>query len=100
MNFLTKFIFDGFDKAMSAHQKIFQLGNKNKYITYRQVYEIIYGENSIDKNIEIYNKYGWTNLIRLKPINGEQNGTYILEFPQIENLENVIKYRKEENNNE
>lgn len=92
---LTKFVFDGFAEAIAAHQKIFKIGYKNKYITYAEVYTIIYGEGSID-NLDIYNRFGWTNLLELKP--KEEKGKYVLEFPKIENLENIVKMKGESNN--
>ncbi len=98
MNMLTEFIFEKFEDAMDVHTKLFRIGFQNGYVTYNDLYSMInkiFGKESELKDLDIYNKHGWTRLIDTKL---EQIGDgWMLILPPIENLENLIKYKKEDN---
>ncbi len=100
MNMLTEFIFEKFEDAMDVHTKLFRIGFQNGYVTYNDLYSMIHEKfgkefESELKDLEIYNKHGWTRLIETKL---EQVGDgWMLILPPIENLENLIKYKKEDN---
>lgn len=92
MKFLTEFYFDTFERAMNMHSKLFEIIRKNGYVTYADILKLNLCEPIYGSIPDLYNKMGWANLFEAKVV----DTTLIL--PPITNIENKIKYVKENRN--
>lgn len=92
MRFLTEFEFACNEIALSVFTTLLNLYNENGYITYADILIIGVFEPN-DKNIpDLYYKVGWSNILNMS-VNDN-----VLIMPPISNIENKIKYIKENRN--
>lgn len=86
MRYLNEFTFDSFDEAMNIHKKLFEIGRKNRYVTYADLILLIFDE---DVHIpQIYYKYGWNNLIESR-VEHISKFKWVLKLPQIKLLKKI-----------